>query len=65
MTIMPDREWLELKTARENYLREAKMQRRRARWHRIRSWFFTPRGALVYFATGYALVAIAFIWWRS
>ncbi len=34
-------------------------------WGRVRSWFFTPRGALVYFATGYFLAAVFFVWWRS
>lgn len=72
MTHMPDRDWLERKTERENaesnernYMRGLRQAKRRERWHRIRSWFFTPRGALVYFGAGYALVAIAFIWWRS
>lgn len=36
-----------------------------ARWQRVRSWFFTPRGALVYFATGYGLLALFFVWWRA
>jgi hypothetical protein len=28
----------------------------------VRSWLFTPRGALVYFGVGYALIAVA-VWW--
>ena len=29
---------------------------------RIRSWFFTPRGALVYFGIGYGALLIWIIW---
>lgn len=31
-------------------------------WKRIRSWFFTPRGALVYFGIFYAVLAAWLIW---
>lgn len=49
MTIVPDREWLELQQQRENARRAT-----RSRFQRIRDWFFTPRGALVYFGVAYA-----------
>lgn len=52
MTIMPDRDWLEFRTQREAERRAA-----RTRFQRIRDWFFTPRGALVYFGVGYAAIA--------
>lgn len=28
----------------------------------IRDWFFTPRGALVYFGVGYAALAVWLLW---
>lgn len=57
MTIMPDRDWLEFRHQRE-------MERCsvRGRFQRIRDWFFTPRGALVYFGIGYAALAVWLIW---
>jgi hypothetical protein len=57
MTIMPDREWLELQQQRENERRAS-----RSRFQRIRDWFFTPRGALVYFGIGYAVLGIWLLW---
>jgi hypothetical protein len=32
---------------------------------KFRSWLFTPRGALVYFGVGYALIAILYLWTLS
>lgn len=60
-----DGDCVEFRMKRDEERRAIEEAAKRGRWHRIRSWFFTPRGALVYFATGYGLAALFFVWWRS
>lgn len=35
------------------------------RIQKIRNWFFTPRGAAIYFGVGYGLIAVWMLWIRK
>lgn len=57
-----DRDCIEFREQRKQYQREAAALRRSERYRSIRNWFFTPRGALVYFGVAYAALAIWLLW---
>lgn len=59
-----DRDCIEFREQRKQYLREAAVLRRSERIRSVRNWFFTPRGALVYFGVGYVGLA-GWLIWRS
>lgn len=49
-----DRDCIEFREQRAQYLKEAAALRRSGRIRSLRNWFFTLKGALVYFGIAYA-----------